>query len=178
MIDICLQKDPSKRPNCEELLNHEHFRPLRDEGVRLSRKERTKEEICDLIPNVGDELERKRKENKSRRDDEKQVEQDKNNHILPASFVSEMEENVPSGTTWIFSEGSHVTASGSSENANAKTKTTEEEDQDFFDTFERATHGEDFIHPSIQEEPRVGNAREVVSNGDVNERNRKKKIEG
>ena len=143
MIGMCLQKDPSQRPNCAELLDHEHFRPLRDEAVRKLYKERIKAEICDLIPDVGHEHELRREQDKSRSGTAK----DQSNSNIPVSFVSENLENVPSGTTWIFSDGSHVAASGSGEKQNAKA--SEEDDQDFFDTFERTTQGEDFRHPSM-----------------------------
>jgi serine/threonine-protein kinase OSR1/STK39 len=136
MINWCLQKDPAKRPNCEELLNHEHFRPLRDEAVRNLYQERIKEEICDLIPNVGDEHERQRQRQQiGNENNEKQVEQSNSSIDVTASL-----ENAPSGTTWVFSEGSHVTASASSKG---------EDTQDFFEEFERTTQGENFKHPSM-----------------------------
>lgn len=54
MIKLCLQKKPNERPNCEEILNHDHFRHLNtDENVREQYKNRIKSEICDKIDNVG-----------------------------------------------------------------------------------------------------------------------------
>ncbi len=53
MIKLCLQKKPSERPNCEEILNHQHFKHLSDESIREQYKSRIKSEICDKIDNVG-----------------------------------------------------------------------------------------------------------------------------
>ena len=54
MIKMCLQKSPNERPNCEELLQHEHFQPLSDENKRDEYyRRRIKSEICDQIENVG-----------------------------------------------------------------------------------------------------------------------------
>ncbi len=53
MIKMCLQKSPQKRPNCEELLQHEHFQPLSHDNVRNEYRSRLKAEICDQIENVG-----------------------------------------------------------------------------------------------------------------------------
>ncbi len=53
MIKQCLQKIPSQRPNCDELLQHEHFQPLSDERLRNEYRNRIVAEILDKIENVG-----------------------------------------------------------------------------------------------------------------------------
>jgi serine/threonine-protein kinase OSR1/STK39 len=53
MVKLCLQKDPSKRPTCTELLAHKHFRPLATEEGRAQWRLQTKEEVCDIVENVG-----------------------------------------------------------------------------------------------------------------------------
>jgi len=58
-------------------------------------------------------------------------------------------EKAPAGTTWIFSDGSQVSSCQAGGSAD------EGDEQDFFDHFERATQGENFRHPSIQEEPNI-----------------------
>jgi len=50
---MCLQKSPNERPNCEELLQHDHFKPLLDDNKRIEYRNRIKLEICDQIDNVG-----------------------------------------------------------------------------------------------------------------------------
>ncbi|KAL3757100.1 hypothetical protein ACHAWU_002939 [Discostella pseudostelligera] len=53
MIAWCLQKDPSKRPTCAELLAHPHFMPLANADVRaVEWRERTKREVCDVVEDV------------------------------------------------------------------------------------------------------------------------------
>ncbi len=168
MIDWCLQKDPAKRPNCEELLNHEHFRPLKDENVREMYRLRMKEEICDLIPNVGDEHERQQRDRERARQENQQdrssgggggvgvgsggqnvpkpqVERQTSDNILPVSSVVEASlKNAPSGTTWVFDDGSHVARS-----ASGSTSGDRGGGEDFFEEFERTTQGENFKHPSM-----------------------------
>ena len=53
MIKLCLQKDPNKRPTCQELLAHRHFKPLVNEDVRAEWRYRTKVELCDVVEDVG-----------------------------------------------------------------------------------------------------------------------------
>jgi len=53
MIKLCLQKDPRKRPNCEELLNHRHFRSFADSKLLQMQCAQTKSELCDFIGDVG-----------------------------------------------------------------------------------------------------------------------------
>jgi len=139
MIEWCLQKDPQKRPNCEELLNHEHFRPFKDDAVREAYMAKMKEEICDLIPNVGDEVDG--------------IDQLDSGSIDLPVFITTGSQDAPKGTTWIFSDGSQVATSASASASSLKVGGSTSED--FFDQFERTTQGEDFKHPStyIAEEP-------------------------
>lgn len=129
MIRWCLQKDPAKRPNCEQLLEHEHFRRfLEDETLILSYKQKCKEEICDLIPYVGDETDpiilgvgvdtpqKMGNGMQSEGTTQPQTLQPivtKDNEMLPVCVVSNLDENRPSGTTWIFTDGSQVAVSSS-----------------------------------------------------------------
>jgi len=151
MVTWCLQKDPTKRPNCEELLNHEHFKSFKEDGQRKGYKAKLKKDICDWIPNVGEEIEKRVNGNLN-----EQGPLERNNSDLPICVVSAMEENRPSGTTWIFSDGSQVVASGSAEEALTAAVIGENGsssgNQDFFDQFEKNTQGEDFKHPSTIEE--------------------------
>mmetsp|Transcript_16544 Transcript_16544/g.24755 ORF Transcript_16544/g.24755 Transcript_16544/m.24755 type:complete len:593 (-) Transcript_16544:114-1892(-) len=158
MVTWCLQKDPTKRPNCEELLNHEHFKSFKEDGQRMVYKAELKKEICDWISNVGHEAEKSANGNLN-----EPMPMGRNNSDLPVCVVSAMEENRPSGTTWIFSDGSQVVASGS---GLSTAVTGESGDQDFFDHFENTTQGEDFKHPStiaeeVQQQHQQQQAEEV-----------------
>ena len=53
MIKMCLQKDPNKQPTCQELLAHKHFRPLESEEGRAEWRQRTKQELCDVVEDSG-----------------------------------------------------------------------------------------------------------------------------
>lgn len=157
MIKWCLQKDPTKRPNCQELLNHEHFQPLQDDQVRKAYQERIKEEICDLIPNVGkdpgQQQQRQRQSQQTPSDIEgKQPVPIASSDVhIPVNEVSASLEAAPSGTTWIFSDGSHVVSSGSGIVGENTTESATKDEDDFFDTFERTTQGENFKHPSMND---------------------------
>ena len=53
MISMCLQKNPAKRPTCQELLQSKHFSAFANEEYRQKRQESTRTEVCDLVEDVG-----------------------------------------------------------------------------------------------------------------------------
>lgn len=172
LVKWCLQKDPAKRPNCEQLLNHEHFKIfLKDENLIQSYKQRFKEEICDWIPDAGDEITPLQSNAMMEKGAEKvtglikENMQQTNKHIssLPVCIVSSVQDdNMPSGTTWIFKDGSQVTVKSHSPDLDENNSDgcrlsgkvvgievgRNSDNQDFFDQFESATQGENFKHPS------------------------------
>jgi len=129
MTQLCLQKDPRKRPTCDELLSHPHFKPLADPDVHDSYRTNIQVEICDIINDVGLST----SDNVS---SQQNVMENK-----PICVVTSTEDNRPEGTTWVFSDGSKVQASSHNVDLN--------NNQEFFDQFERTTQGEHFIHPSV-----------------------------
>ena len=143
MIEWCLQKDPKKRPSCEELRNHPHFLPFLDSDIRNQYKSRIKEQICDRIEDVG-------KRSKKSRAVEGEIEESTDGACMDAAAINEktqnvrnsssaskipVQENRPPGTSWVFP--------GISDDS-----TDRRENADFFDEFERTTQGENFVHPS------------------------------
>jgi serine/threonine protein kinase len=146
MIDWCLQKDPKKRPSCEELRNHPHFQPFLDPEVRNQYKERIKEQICDRIDDVGKRSKKlrgggDRERIPSTEDacvDAAAINEKTQNVRNSASAVKRnpVEQNRPPGTSWVFP--------GMSDDSNDPRN----ENSDFFDEFERTTQGENFVQPT------------------------------
>uniref|UniRef100_A0A6U3VGS8 Protein kinase domain-containing protein n=1 Tax=Ditylum brightwellii TaxID=49249 RepID=A0A6U3VGS8_9STRA len=136
MIKLCLQKDPKKRPTCEELLSHTHFKEFSTPEFGDIRRAKIKTDLCDLVEDVGGST--------SSSGANAGCEQPLLPGVAPVCVISSTEENRAAGTTWVFSDGSQVLASSSAcddsaDDANA-----------FYDEFERTTAGEDYM-PSRQD---------------------------
>lgn len=131
MIAYCLQKDPSKRPNCTELLSHRHFMSLGDSAKKEQCRRKVKNEVCDFIEENGDNMNEARSQQAQPRSS-------------PVCVVSSSEENRAPGTTWVFSDGSQVIASSAKDEGDNDTS-------DFFDEFERTTQGENFQRKETNE---------------------------
>ena len=130
MIKLCLQKDPSKRPNCQELLAHRHFKPLASVDGRAQWKNRTKTELCEVVIDVG-----------------KMTGGDpgSSGHFpgaVPIQIVSNTKKDRPAGTSWILPGGSTVMASSVMAGAS-------NDNADFYDQFEKQTGGENFVKESV-----------------------------
>lgn len=132
MVDSCLQKNPAKRPTCLELLQSKHFSAFSKEEYRQARKQACKEEICDLVPDVGE----KKEASSSSSNTEASSKMPGN---APVSIVLEQQENRPAGTTWIFADGTSQVMKGTNHNAG-----TVEDVIDELDQFERQTGGENY----------------------------------
>ena len=52
VVNRCLQKNPKDRPDCDDLLNHAHFRHLLDEDALHSAQTHTKEAVCDVVGDI------------------------------------------------------------------------------------------------------------------------------
>jgi len=106
MIQICLQKDPKKRPTCEQLLNHKHFKNFSNPTYREERRLQLKAQVCDIVQDVGLHPGRN---------------QQKFPGNAPVYIVQSTTPNRPAGTSWIFSDGSQVLASTSKDTGNDDT---------------------------------------------------------
>ena len=105
LVDTCLQKNPSRRPTCQELLQSKHLNPLNDDAKREKRRQFIKEQVCDRVPDVGTET--------SSTSSGKQLPGN-----TPVSIIlSQQGEERPAGTTWVFADGSQVLASASNQSA-------------------------------------------------------------
>ena len=130
MIKLCLQKDPAKRPTCQELLAHRHFRPLATAEGRAEWKEKTRTELCGVVEDVGTPGSAG------------------SSGVLPGAtpiqVVSTAKKDRPAGTSWILPGGSTISASES-----LRTGGGGGDDGDFFDQFEKQTGGENFNKESV-----------------------------
>lgn len=130
MIDMCLQKDPTKRPTCDDLLKHIHLKPLENINVTKKYKERIKCEICDQVESVNSS------------NSERIQSQQKQPGDVPIFAVPHDDTERRPHTSWVFSDGSDVMTS-------PNVKGGCNDNQDFFDEFEQSTQGENFVHPSV-----------------------------
>jgi len=131
MIKLCLQKDPSKRPTCQDLLTHRHFKPLATVDGRAQWRARTKAELCDVVEDVGT----------------LGSSAGGNGHLpgaTPIQIVSTTKKDRPAGTSWILPGGSQVEASS------IRFSGLDDGQQDFFDQFEQQTGGENFHRSQLQ----------------------------
>mmetsp|Transcript_43320 Transcript_43320/g.104702 ORF Transcript_43320/g.104702 Transcript_43320/m.104702 type:complete len:461 (-) Transcript_43320:222-1604(-) len=108
LVDICLQKDPSKRPQSIELLQSKYLNAMQDESHRLERRSKLVEEVCNLVEDVGS------------KDADSNLASSASSRMpgnSPVSIILSNVENRPAGTTWVFEDGSQVLASSTTSNA-------------------------------------------------------------
>lgn len=102
-VDSCLQKNPSKRPNCQELLqNNKHLSAMQDEATRQARREMLKTQICDAVPDVGEAS------SQTTGGGDGGGGSNQNRGHAPVSIVLSQEVDRAPGTTWVFADGSQV----------------------------------------------------------------------
>jgi len=118
LIDTCLQKNPSRRPTCQELLQNKHLNALNDQAKRGAHREAIRTQVCDMVPDVGtDDASSNTSSFSNSQHPNRQLQRNSN---TPVSIILSTDEsnNRPAGTTWVFADGSQVLAS-STKNANS-----------------------------------------------------------
>ena len=149
MIALCLQKDPSKRPTCQELLAHPHFQPLADAEVRAEWRGRTKQDVCDVVEDVE-------KSGSSgtvaAAAGDMAAEKSSPGRLVggaTAVIATNAKRDRPAGTSWILPNDSTDAATSvveeeASSPQNQSSLEGRKKDKDFFDQFEEQTGGENF----------------------------------
>lgn len=160
LVQLCLAKNPARRPTCQELLQSKFLSPLSDPPCREMRKESMKAEVCALVPDVGG--------HNSAHKSPQVVAMPGN---TPVSIVLSTDQDRRPGTTWVFADGSQVLSPSSAtgddavdvlaeldefekqtggENYSREQNDASGDDlDDFMDEFEQTTAGEDYRrHPS------------------------------
>lgn len=159
-VATCLSKNPTKRPNCQELLRSKYLSHITDPGCRDRHRQAIQKDVCDLVKDVG------------AKDDAPSQQMPGNSPV--SILLSQDTKDRPAGTTWVFMDGSQVLSSSAKDvevddvmqqldefgmetggehyDRTVKTKkaiTKDEDDLDqFMDEFELNTAGEDFQRPS------------------------------
>lgn len=93
-VDTCLQKNPARRPNCQDLLQSKFLIGLQDDATRRERQEQLRRQVCDLVPDVGESGE--------------QINDSSRAKHATVSIVLSQEIDRQPGTTWVFADGSQV----------------------------------------------------------------------
>jgi len=150
MVRLCLQKDPNRRPSCQDLLAHRHFRPLAGADGREAARERTRAELCDVVEDVG----RVGGGAAGGAADGGGGDGDATSSgqlpgALPIQIVSTMQKDRPAGTSWILPGGSQIDSSSLRNVGEESTGGGGGGGGDFFDQFEQQTGGENFNKESV-----------------------------
>lgn len=153
MIKLCLQKDPARRPTCQDLLAHRHFKPLASADGRAQWRERTRTELCDAVDDVGTAGSGGGGTAAGER-------------CLPGTapiqVVSHQKKDRPAGTSWILPGGSQVSTSSLQTKSSAA--------DDFYSQFEQQTGGENFNRESVLlDEANKAQMKEKEEEDDIND---------
>mmetsp|Transcript_3634 Transcript_3634/g.5537 ORF Transcript_3634/g.5537 Transcript_3634/m.5537 type:complete len:462 (-) Transcript_3634:113-1498(-) len=141
LISLLLQKDPTKRPNCGELLKSVYFTKMRLEAAKELR-----DEICSIVPDAGSD-----QNNNSYDCTAEQLEQSHQSRVsIMVSAVGSEER--PPGTTWVFGDGSQVVW----EDENNKAKGDVEDVMSELDQFCSTTGGENYQKSNNRETKKDG----------------------
>ena len=113
LVEACLQKVPSRRPTCQELL--QRYLPM-DEAQRHERRDRIVREICQLVPDVGSSTSHSSRSSSVLNAAKPRAasvadggssggDGDASTTTTPLSIALAAEKDRPPGTTWVFADG-------------------------------------------------------------------------
>lgn len=130
LTQLCLQKNPLKRPTCQELLNGKILSYMNDPATRETKRESIRSQICNLVPDVG---------SRSAAPSSRTMPGN-----APISIVLSKESDRPPGTTWVFPDGSQVLSS-------SMTPVSVDDVLEELDEFGKQTGGEHYRSRSTEE---------------------------
>jgi serine/threonine-protein kinase OSR1/STK39 len=110
LVATCLQKNPARRPTCQELLQSKYLQSMNDASNRLECKKNIRTQVCNLVQDVGSQ------------DANGALQQANANSCMPGntpiSIILQPEnKDRPAGTTWVFADGSQVLSSSATAEA-------------------------------------------------------------
>jgi serine/threonine-protein kinase OSR1/STK39 len=137
-VELCLQKNPNRRPSCHELLQGRHLASLNDESTLTSRRRAVAEMLNIYVPDVGSQLKSSTSSlqpssslmeaaalpaTTADAHDNDATRRAAGAHPVaaghsPVSIILSTEKDRPPGTTWVFADGSQVFRSSSSSHDN------------------------------------------------------------
>jgi serine/threonine-protein kinase OSR1/STK39 len=137
-VDACLQKNPTKRPKCTDMLQSKPIVAFEDPAYRETRRLAIAREVCDLVEDVGNPDTATSSGG-----------QPKNGSALPNNtpvsiVLSQEDNNRQAGTTWVFADGSQVISSS------ARSPSTVDDVLDEMDQFGMETGGEHYSRNQVQ----------------------------
>jgi serine/threonine-protein kinase OSR1/STK39 len=109
LVATCLQKNPAKRPTCQELLQSKYLQSMNDAANRAACKENIRTQVCNLVRDVGSQ-------------EANALQQQESSSNMPGntpiSIILQPEnKDRPAGTTWVFADGSQVLSSSATAEA-------------------------------------------------------------
>lgn len=141
-VDVCLQKNPAKRPTTSDLLQSKSLIDFKDPAYRESRRKAIMDEVCSLVEDVGSSDVNAASDTAEGTDAR---------YSLPGNtpvsiYMSKEENDRPAGTTWVFADGSQVMSSSAAGAAGSVDDVLDEIDQ-----FGMQTGGEHYNRGESQE---------------------------
>jgi len=164
LIDMCLQKDPSRRPTTQALLQSKYL--TSDPDKIEQQRQSLVSQVCDLVPDVGMEEEGGGSSLSSQQQLQAASSHSKRlpgqAHVSFIVNAADAAADRPAGTTWVFADGSQVLSSSATTSAAAVHSKIDDVMAEL-DEFGKQTGGE---HYNKQKEDEQAQLATVKAHGD------------